>query len=349
MEIQKQHSKRKSENALWRSHFFIPVCVIALVVCIGSLCVGRYGIGPLEAVKILLSRIIPMESTWTPTMENVVFRIRLPRMLVAAMVGGALSLSGSVYQGIFKNPLVSPDLLGVSSGACVGAAIAILLGLGGTGIQILALIAGLLAVLMTTMLPRLLKNRSTMVLVLSGIIVSGFFGAVMGIIKFVADPQTELAEITYWTMGSIAGANMQDVFSVLPAMAVAAVILLRMRWRVNLLSLGDGEAKTLGVNIRAVRGLMVLCSTILTACAVCISGTIGWVGLVVPHLSRMLAGPNNTQAIPFSLVMGAAFMVVVDTLARTVTVAELPLSIVTSFIGAPLYAWMLTKQRMRIK
>lgn len=188
-----------------------------------------------------------------------------------------------------------------------------------------------------------------MVLVLSGIIVSGFFGAVMGIIKFVADPQTELAEITYWTMGSIAGANMQDVFSVLPAMAVAAVILLRMRWRVNLLSLGDGEAKTLGVNIRAVRGLMVLCSTILTACAVCISGTIGWVGLVVPHLSRMLAGPNNTQAIPFSLVMGAAFMVVVDTLARTVTVAELPLSIVTSFIGAPLYAWMLTKQRMRIK
>lgn len=349
MEAKNKPKRAKSENARWRSHFFIPVCLLALLVCLGALCIGRYGISLWDAVRILLSRIFPIQQTWTNTMENVVFQLRLPRMLVAVLVGGALSLSGSVYQGIFKNPLVSPDLLGVSSGACVGAALAILMGLGGIGIQFMALGAGLLAVLMTTMLPRLLRNRSTMVLVLSGIIVSGFMSAIMGILKFVADPQTQLAEITYWTMGSIAGATMQDVYTVLPAMAVAAIVLLRMRWRVNLLSLGDGEARTLGVNIRMVRGVMVLCSTVLTACAVCISGTIGWVGLVVPHLSRMLTGPNNTQAMPISFILGAAFMVAVDTVARTLTVAELPLSIVTGFIGAPLYAWMLTKQRMRIK
>lgn len=349
MDTEKTQRRAKSENAAWRSHFFIPICLLAVLVCLGALCIGRYGIGLMDAVRILLSRVLPIEQTWTNTMENVIFQIRLPRMLVAVLVGGALSLSGSVYQGIFKNPLVSPDLLGVSSGACVGAALAILLGIGGTGIQLMALCTGMLAVLMTTSLPRLLKNRSTMVLVLSGIIVSGFMGAAMGILKFVADPQTQLAEITYWMMGSIAGATMQDVYSVLPAMAISTIVLLRMRWRVNLLSLGDGEAKTLGINIRAVRGVMVLCSTVLTACAVCISGTIGWVGLVVPHLSRMLTGPNNTQAMPVSLIMGATFMVAVDTMARTITVAELPLSIVTGFIGAPLYAWMLTKQRMRIK
>ena len=314
-----------------------------------SLCAGRYAISIPNVAGILASRVFPVPPTWNETMEGIVFNLRLPRALMAILVGSALSLAGTVYQGIFKNPLVSPDLLGVSAGACVGASVAILLDMGSFGIQLCALASGLTAVFLTTSLPKLFRNHSTLMLVLSGIIVSGFMNAIIGILKFIADTDTKLAEMTYWMMGSISGATLKDILGVLAPVLICMAILVRLRWRMNLLSLGDEQARSLGVDVKRTRGLIILCATLITASVVSISGTIGWVGLVIPHLSRMLVGHDNTRVIPVSLFLGACFMMVVDLAARTVTAAELPLSIVTSFVGAPLYAWMLYKQEVRIR
>lgn len=324
---------------------FFLTCAIT-VIC---LCLGRFSISITDVLKILLSSFFDITPTWTETMESIVFRLRLPRALMAILVGAALALSGTVYQGVFKNPLVSPDLLGVSAGACVGASAAILLGMGSFGIQLCALATGLTAVFLTTSLPRLFRNQSTLMLVLSGIIVSGLMNAVIGLLKFVADTDTKLAELTYWMMGSIAGATINDIKSVIIPVSVCAAVLVRLRWRVNILSLGDEQARILGVDVKKTRHLIILCTTLLTASVVSVSGTIGWIGLVIPHLSRMLAGHDNTRTIPVSLFLGACFMLIIDTAARTVSMAELPLSIVTSFIGAPLYAWMLYRQEVRVR
>ena len=185
-------------------------------------------------------------------------------------------------------------------------------------------------------------------LVLSGIIVSGLMNSIMGLIKYLADPETQLANITYWQLGSLANVLIQDVLTIAPVIIVAIAVLMSIRWRINILSLGENEARSLGMNILHIRGLMILCATMLTACAVCISGTIGWVGLVIPHLGRMLVGPDNVKLLPVSCVLGAIFMLVIDTVARVLTSAELPLSILTGVIGAPFYFYLLAKQRMSL-
>lgn len=327
--------------------FLLLLFLAALVLC--ALCMGRYGQSPWETIKVLFSRILPIERTWDDGVERVVFLVRLPRIAAAILVGAALAISGMTYQGIFKNPLVSPDLLGVSSGASVGAALAILFGLSAAAIQVGALAGGLSAVFLTVTIPKLMRNSSTLILVLAGIIVQGFMSAVMGLLKYVADPESQLAEITYWQMGRISNTSSQDILAVLPAMTIAAAFLLALRWRINILSLGDAEAESLGVNLRVIRGMAVLCSTVLTACAVCISGVVSWIGLIIPHMCRMAVGPDNTRTMPISLLAGASFLLAVDTLARTVSSTEIPLSIITGFIGAPLYAWLLFHQRVKVK
>lgn len=289
-----------------------------------------------------------MPQSWDAMAENVIYTLRLPRVAAAILVGGSLSLSGASYQGVFKNPLVSPDLLGVSTGACVGAAIAILLHLNATGIQLLAFGFGLLTVLLTVSIPRLMRNDSLTMLVLSGVIVSGIMGSIMGVIKYVADPETELASITYWQMGSLAKITNSDVLSVSLPILGAMALLIAIRWQINLLSLGDREAKTLGIRIGLTRNIIILCSTLLTACAVCLCGTIGWVGLVIPHLGRILVGPDNIKSIPVSCVLGSIFMLLIDTVARAATTLEIPLSILTGLIGAPFYLYILVKQRMKM-
>ena len=322
---------------------------VLLALILAALCVGRYGQSPLETVQILLSRVLPLPQTWSDGAENVVLRVRLPRIAAGLLVGAALSISGTAYQGIFKNPLVSPDLLGVSSGASVGAAAAILAGAATGMIQLGALAGGLAAVALTVTIPKLMRNSSTLVLVLAGIIVQGFMSALLGLLKYVADPESELAEITYWQMGRISNTSTADVLAVLPAIGVGTILLLALRWQINVLSMGDAEAESLGVNVRLIRGLAVVCSTVVTACAVCISGVVSWVGLIIPHMCRMLIGPDNCKIMPMSLVVGAGFLLVVDTLARTISSTEIPLSIITGFIGAPLYAWLLFRQRVKIK
>lgn len=322
--------------------------VLLVIVFFIALCAGRYSIGVADVMRILASSVFDVTQTWDDRAYGVIFTLRLPRTIGAIFVGAALSLAGAAYQGVFKNPLVSPDLLGVSSGACVGAAIAILLGMNSLGVQALAFAVGIGAVTLTMLIPRLFRSSSMMMLVLSGVIVRGMMDSVVGVIKYIADPETQLADITYWTLGSLVKVLSSDLFAIAPVIAAGCLMVLLLSWRINILSLGEQEARALGVHVGFVRGVVIICSTLLTASAVCVCGTIGWVGLVIPHLSRITVGQDNTKSIPVSLLMGAIFMVAIDTLARVLTSLELPLSILTGIIGAPFYFMVLAGQRMSL-
>ena len=344
MEYLSQQGKFKN-NVTLNIVLFIMLLVLILI----CLCLGKYSLTPVDCIKIIFGNIFPIEQSWSVMDENILLGVRLPRVLATIMVGSALALAGAVYQGIFKNPLVSPEFLGVSSGACVGAAIAILMAGTALLIQVSAFIGGIVAVGLTLLIPRFLKSDSNIMLVLSGIIVSGAMSSVFGFIKYIADPETQLAAITYWQMGSFAYVDIKNLLGVLPLTVIAAVVLLLMSWWVNVLSLGEKEAQTLGVNIRVMRGICIVCSTVLTAGAVCISGTIGWVGLVIPHLGRMIAGSDNRRLLPAACLIGGMFLLLVDTVTRIIGPAEMPISILTGIIGAPFYAWLLYKQRMSLR
>ncbi len=309
---------------------------------------GRFYMSPLRVLQIFLSKAFPIEAVWEAKEESVLFTLRLPRILAAILVGMSLSLSGAAYQGVFKNPLVAPDMLGVSAGACVGASTAILFNAGEGVIQIMAFLGGILAVAIASAIPRLVRNQSMMTLVLAGVIVSGLMNSILGLLKYLADPDTQLASITHWQLGSLSSAVWRDVVYVGPPILIAALVLVAARWKINVLSLGEKEARSLGTDIKRARGVIVLCATALTACAVCISGTIGWIGLVIPHLGRMLVGPDNRRLIPVSGVLGAIFLLTIDTVARNITSAELPLSILTGLVGAPFYFYLLMSQRMKL-
>lgn len=331
----------------------IPASLLlaAILLCCmaASLCLGKYQVEVGESLQIIFCRIFHIEGSWSSMKENVVLYLRLPRILAAVIVGSSLSLSGATYQGIFQNPLVSPDFLGVSSGACIGAAVAILMSLPSAGIQLFAFFGGILAVALTLAIPRLMRSDSNLMLVLSGIVVGGAMSAVMGMIKYLADPDTELAEITYWQMGSLSYITYGTLLSILLPVVVCTALLFLMSWWIDILSLGERDAQTLGANVRKIRLAAVICATLLTASSVCVAGTIGWIGLVIPHFGRMLIGPDNRRLLPASCLMGAVFLLVVDTITRTVGQAELPLSILTGAIGAPVYAWILYKQRTRLR
>ena len=323
----------------------ILLAILLLFAAVFTVCVGKYDIKPKEVLEILWCRLWGLESRYPQMTVNVVMGLRIPRILASVIVGASLALSGATYQGIFCNPLISPDFLGVSSGACVGAALAILLSLQAGFIQLFAFLGGILAVALALALPMLFKNNSNIMLVLAGIIVGSAMSSIMGFIKYVADPDTQLAAITYWTMGSFSYISLEDLLPTLPFIIVPAIILQLMSWRIDVLSMGEQEAQALGINVRRVRGIVILCSTLLTASSVCIAGTISWVGLVIPHLGRMMVGPNNTRLLPVTALLGGLFMLVVDTLTRTIGAAEMPISILTGIVGAPFYAWLLWRQR----
>lgn len=336
------------DKRLIRSINLVFVLVL-MAAALFSLCVGKYPVTPLESVQIIFSKIFEITGNWEPMTESVVIELRLTRTIAAILVGASLAVSGATYQGIFRNPLVSPDLLGVSSGACIGAAIAILMALPSAYIQLFAFCGGLLAVIITLSIPRMIRSDSNLMLVLSGIIVGGLMSSIMGFIKYTADPDTQLAAITYWQMGSLSYINMTSVLNVLPTIVLSTIVLVAMSWWIDIISLGENEAKTLGANVKTILYVAIACSTLLTASSVCIAGTIGWVGLVIPHLSRIIVGPDNTKLLPAACLIGAIFLLLVDTAARTIGSAELPLSILTGIIGAPFYAWLLYKQRMRLQ
>ena len=319
--------------------------VLAVLFFVLSLSVGRFYVPFDQVVAILASKFIEIPVTWDASMYNVVMVIRLPRVLGDILVGVALAVSGAAYQGVFRNDLVSPDLLGVSQGASVGACLAILahLTLGGTAVA--AFLGGIAAVTMTLMLPKLVQSRSRIVLVLCGIIVSGFMAAVIGLLKYLADPDTELADIVYWQLGSLAKVSWDNLLYVTPIIALTLTGLLAMRWRMNVLSLSDQEAASLGVNVQRERLAVIALATLLTASAVCLSGTIGWIGLILPHLARMLVGGNHAHLLPATAILAASFLMLADLLARTLTSAEVPLGILCGFVGTLFFAWILYRQR----
>lgn len=325
--------------------FMSVLVVILLLVSVASLCIGQYKIPGKNVISILLNRFFPENGNWNDTMFRVVMYSRLPRVIAALLIGASLALAGSAYQGVFRNPLVSPDLLGVSNGACVGAAVSILLRLGYFGTVIFAFVFGVVAVALTVVFPRLLNRKSSVSLVLSGVIVGGFFSSVLGLLKYIADADTELAEITYWQLGSLSKVKEESLCYIAPVMLLAGLFIILFRWRINVISLGDREAQTLGISLFKERGIIIICSTILTAASVCISGTIGWIGLIMPHLARMIVGQNNVRVIPSAALLSSMFLVVVDLLARNITGAEIPLSIITGFIGTPFFAFIVLKQK----
>ena len=277
-------------------------------------------------------------------METVVINIRLPRILLACLVGCCLSGAGAAYQSVFQNPMAAPDILGASSGAAFGAALAILCGLSTRLIMLAAFASGLVTVLVVYLVGQRAPGKRVVNLILAGIMVSSLFSAGTSFIKLVADPTNQLPAITYWLMGSLSGARMDDVsFAILP-MAVGLVPLLLLRWRLNILTLGDDEARTMGVHANRLRLVVVLCSTLMTAASVSVSGMIGWVGLVIPHLSRKLVGSDHRYLVPATMLLGASFLLVVDNISRNLLATEIPIGILTAFIGAPFFLYLILRK-----
>lgn len=319
--------------------------IVVVVLAIASMCIGRYSVDLQTTIAIITSPLTNAEPTWTSNDYNVIMNIRFPRVIAAFMVGAALALSGASYQGVFQNPLVSPDILGVSYGACVGAALSILLYLNTWQTQLFAFVGGLITVFITVSIPKLMHRQSNVVMVLSGVIVGGFMSSILGIMKYVADPDTQLASITYWQLGSIAKVDFTVLSYTAPVMIVAAIVLVAMRWRLNLISLGEEEARSLGVDLKRERNIIIIASTLLTASAVSVAGTIGWVGLIIPHVTRRIVGSDNKRLIPTVILVAAAFMILVDLFARNISGYEIPLGILTGLIGAPIFGYILVKQR----
>ena len=320
---------------------FAVLGAVFLAVLLGSLLVGRYALSPGQLVHMLWARVTGGAADWPISDDKVVFAVRLPRVAAAALVGAALAVSGAAYQGMFRNPMVSPDILGASTGAGFGAAVAILLGAGYFGISAAAFCCGLLAVAAAWLVSRLSKANQAVALILAGMMISSLFSAGTSFVKLVADTQQQLPAITYWLMGSLSSIKDKDVVFLAIPVALGMIPLFFLRWRMNLLTLGEEEAQSMGVNTRRLRGAVIVCATLLTSASVAVSGMIGWVGLVIPHFCRMLFGYDYRRLIPAGALFGAAFLLAVDDIARLVTTGELPLGILTAFVGAPLFLYLI--------
>lgn len=271
-----------------------------------------------------------------PLMESLIINIRLPRVLTALIVGGGLTAAGIAFQALFSNPLATPDILGVTSAASLGAVLGIILSLGTMGIQVLAMIFGLLSILLTINLVK--RDETSMImLVLAGIIVSSLANALASLLKYTADPMDKLPQITYWLMGSFGRTSYKNLALAGPLILISMIVIYKMRWSLNLLSLSEDEARSLGINVKKTRLIFILAATLITASSVSICGQIGWIGLIIPHLARLMVGSNNLYTLPLGISFGAGFMVLIEALSRTVSVIELPISILTAIIGAPIF------------
>ncbi len=333
-------SKPKHPLDRWK----IPGLALALLAAMAiSLALGRYPISLKELLGILFSKVLHLEPFWPTTTETVLFNIRLPRILLACMVGCCLSGAGASYQGIFQNPMASPDILGASQGAAFGAALAILLKAGTRIITASAFFFSLLTVGLVWIVGQRAKGKRITGLILSGIMISSLFSAGTSFIKLVADPTNQLPAITYWLMGSLAATKARDVLFAMIPMAIGLLPLLLFRYRINILTLGDDEASTMGVHVKRLRLAVILSATLVTASSVAVSGVIGWVGLVIPHLTRRMIGNDYKRLMPASMLFGALFLLIVDNISRNLWATEIPLGILTAFIGAPFFLHLITR------
>lgn len=325
--------------------FALPLALLAAVLLL-ALGTGKYAVSPGEIVRIVLAGLIGGESGVSATAETVVWNVRLPRVLAGLLVGAALAAAGAVYQGLFRNPLVSPDILGVSAGASLGAVLGIFLSQSVLMIQGLAFAGGLLAVALVYVVGSAVRGRDpVLVLVLAGVAIGALLGACISLLKVLADPYNQLPAITFWLLGSLANVTRGDMLSILPAMALGLVPMVLLRWRMNLMTLDDEEARALGVETGKLRILFIAAATLMTAAAVSISGIVGWIGLLVPHVARMLVGPDFSRLLPAALMLGGGYLVAVDTLARSVAAIEVPIGILTAALGAPFFLWLLMTAR----
>lgn len=335
--------KQTEEKKNYTRFKFLLLALIPVIAFLFSITLGRYSITVKEVFSILVAKILGQDINYPKVIDTVIFQVRVPRIIVAMLVGSALSVSGAVYQGMFNNPMVSPDILGTSAGAGFGAALAILLSFNTFGVQVMAFVFGFVAVTLTYLIStRVGRGGNVMyVFILAGMLISTVFQSFISLSKYVADPYEKLPAITFWLMGSLSTISQRDVLMILIPFLIGIIPIFAVRWHLNTLSFGEEEAKALGINTGKIRLLVMVCTTLLTASAVSVSGMIGWVGLIIPHLARMVVGPNFKQLIPASMLMGGTYLLLVDNVARSVASIEIPLGILTSLIGAPFFIFLL--------
>ena len=319
------------------------IASLLIAAIIISAAIGRYPIGIREIFGIVFSKLFNIEPFWSATQASLLLSHRIPRIILACLVGCCLSAAGASYQGIFQNPMASPDILGASSGAAFGAALGILLGFGNTMIIVSAFVVSLLSVIIVVFVGKKIRGNSTIGLILIGIMISSLFSSGTSFIKLVADTQEQLPAITYWLIGSLNGAQTYDIQIVFIPMLIGLVLLILLRWRLNILAFGDEEATTMGVNVNRLRTVIIICATLLTASSVAVSGMIGWVGLIIPHLARRIVGNDFKILMPVTMLLGAVFMLVVDDVSRSLLATEIPIGILTSVIGAPFFIYLMAK------
>jgi iron complex transport system permease protein len=324
----------------------LPGLAVAFGVLVAGLIVaftvGRYPVGLADVFHVLIAKLTGGASGVPPAVENVILLVRGPRVLAAVLVGAALAVAGTAFQGLFRNPLVSPDILGASSGAALGAVTGIFFSLGVLGIQGLAFVGGLAAVAAVYAIGSAVSSRDPiLVLVLTGVVIGALLGAGVGLIKYLADPYNQLPAMTFWLLGSLAATGVSDLIPLLGPVALGTLVLFVLRWRMNVMSLPDEEARALGIATGPLRVAIVAAATLVTSASVATSGVIGWVGLVVPHLARSLVGPDFPKLLPTSAILGGGYLLLIDTLARTASTIEIPLGILTAVIGTPFFIWLL--------
>lgn len=328
------------------SLLLILLPVITAIICLGF---GRYSLSVKETIAVLADKSCSILNLGTadPNLSDmaysVIFNVRLPRIILSMLVGAGLACSGAAFQGLFSNPLVTPDTLGVASGASFGAVLAMMGDANLPAIQFTALAFGVFACFITYSVSRIKERSSTVMIVLGGMVVSAMFQAFVSLAKYVADPQDKLPSITYWLMGSMSASTYQTLLMGSPFIIAGITIIFLLRWRLNILSLNEDEAKSMGMNIKVMRLWIIFSASLITASCVSMCGQVGWVGLLIPHVARMLMGSNNQTVIPVSISLGAVFMMIIDTFARSATAAEIPLSILTAVIGAPFFILLLRR------
>jgi len=329
-----------------RQNLLILLLILCPVLCIFlSLFSGRYPLTAPVILEVLWSKIMNQAGTYPEVYSTIILDVRLPRAILGMLVGGSLAVSGAAYQGLFRNPLVSSGMLGVSSGAGFGAAMAIILFNSTIMIYVFAFAGGIIAVILSYLIGRIYNTTPTIMLVLGGVIVSSVFSALISFMKYIADPYEDLPSIVFWLMGSLATAGFKDIIISSVPMLLGITGLVLIRWRINVLSMGDKEARSLGLNTNINKVIVIFCTTIATAGAVCVSGVIGWVGLVIPHIGRMLIGNDNRLLIPVSVSLGGCFLIMVDNIGRVITGSEIPLGILTALVGGPFFVYLLKRTK----
>lgn len=324
--------KNKTEHInIFVGLLLILAPILTAIICLSM---GRLNIPITDIINYFKGIEIPAQYRLT------IANIRIPRIIATMVVGASLPLAGLIFQSYFSNPLATPDTLGVASGSCFGAALGILLGFNILGIEFTAFIFGVITVILTG-ITGMKRSESKQTIILAGIIVGSLFQSLVSFVKFIADTDTQLPSITFFLMGSFQSVGKDTLFISVPIVAICIFVIFILRWRINLLTLDGDVVKTMGVNITLLRITVIIAATIITAISIAMAGQVGWVGLIVPHFCRMLVGENHTRLVPFTISIGICFMLIIDTISRTMFAAEIPISVLTSIIGAPFFIYML--------